>query len=143
MRMSPEEQLTVMETLTDVAAGHSEEPRRLALICLVGFGNDGIIRIVDLIDNLNADLDSRADAAHALAKAFSEGKVENSATIKSAIAALEGSLARGDSQLCNAAVAALGEIGPQAIGAKPALMELLDAKRGEYHLVVAIAAALL
>src|SRR5690348_12848833 len=52
VRMSPEEQLAVMVTLSDVAAGHSEEPRRLALVCLVGFGNDGIVRIIDLIDDL-------------------------------------------------------------------------------------------
>jgi HEAT repeat protein len=141
--MRPEEQLQVIEVLAQSISDSAPEVRRQAFACLVGFGMDGLDRIIDVIDNEKTSRDCRRDAVHALGGAFSEGKVDKAPMIKLAITALEECLANPDGELCEAAVDALGDIGPPAIAAKSKLLALLDGKKGQNKLCVKIAAALL
>ena len=139
--MLQEEQLRVIEALTPALTDKNEDVRRQALHCLIAFGPDGLGRLVDVIDDANAGDASKNDAVQALGNAFSEGKVEKSGIVKTAIKALEKCLEK--EALCAAAVVALGEIGPQAVSAKPKLLALLDGKIGQNALCVKIGAALL
>jgi HEAT repeat protein len=139
--MRAEEQLQVIEALTPALTDASDDIRKQALHCLVGFGPDGLGRIVDVLDDEKASIQAKCDAAHAIGAAFSEGKVDKSGIVKVAFKALEKALESAD--LCESAVTALGAIGPAAVLAKPKLLALLDGKRGNNALCVKIGAALL
>lgn len=139
--MLPEEQLLVIDALTPSLTDKSEDVRKEALHCLVGFGLDGLGRIIDVLEDPASDNACKRDAVHAIGYAFSEGKVDKSGIVKGAIKALESCLAKED--LCAAAVDALGEIGPQAVTAKPKLLAVLDGKKGNNSVCVKIGAALL
>ncbi len=139
--MLAEEQLQVIDALTPSLTDASQDVRREALHCMVGFGLDGLGRIIDALDDANSSSACKCDAVHAIGYAFSEGKVDKSGIVKVAIKALENCLAKED--LCSAAVDALGEIGPQAVGAKSKLLALMDGKKGQNRICVKIGAALL
>lgn len=139
--MLAEEQLLVIDALTPSLTDKAHEVRTEALRCLIGFGLDGLGRIIDVLEDPNCDSACKNDAVHAIGYAFSEGKVDKSGTVKMALKALENALAKED--LCAAAVDALGEIGPQAITAKSKLLALIDGKKGQNLICVKIGAALL
>lgn len=139
--MLQEEQLRLIEALTPALSDKDEEVRKQALHAMIGYGPDGLGRLVDLIEDAASDVACKRDAIHAMGYAFSEGKVEKSGIIKSAIKALEKCLEK--EELCGGAVDALGEIGPQAVTAKPKLFALLDGKRGNNLVCVKIGEALL
>ncbi|HLX60585.1 MAG TPA: hypothetical protein VKX17_04820 [Planctomycetota bacterium] len=139
--MLPEEQLQVIDALTPSLTDKDENVRREALHCMVGFGLDGLGRIIDVLEDANSDNACKSDAVGAIGLAFSEGKVDKSGIVKDAIKALEKCLPKPE--LCAAAVDAFGEIGPQAVSAKSKLLALLDGKKGQNMLCVKIGAALL
>lgn len=139
--MLPEEQLQVIDALTPSLTDKNDDVRREALHCLVGFGLDGLCRIIDVLEDPNSDNACKGDAVRAIGYAFSEGKVDKGGIVKLAIKALENCLPKPE--LCSAAVDALGEIGPQAVSAKPKLLALLDGKKGQNLLCVRIGSALL
>lgn len=139
--MLQEEQLRVIDALTPALTDNSDEVRKQALHCMIGFGPDGLGRLVDVTDDAAASTACKNDAVHAIGYAFSEGKVEKSGIVRSAIKALEKCLEK--EELCAAAVDALGEVGPQAVSAKPKLLAMLDGKQGQNMICVKIGAALL
>jgi len=79
----------------------------------------------------------------AIGHAFSEGKVDKSKMVKVAIKALEDCLEKENDALSEAAIMALGLIGPQAIGSKPKLLALLTSKKDNNRICVKIGSALL
>jgi hypothetical protein len=139
--MLAEEQLLVIDALTPSLTDASQDVRKEALHCMIGFGLDGLGRIIDVLEDPTCDNACKCDAVHAVGYAFSEGKVDKSGIVKVAMKALENCLPK--EELCSAAVDALGEIGPQAVGAKSKLLALLDGKKGKNLLCVKIGAALL
>ncbi len=139
--MLPEEQLLVIDALTPSLTDKSADVRKDALRCMIGFGLDGLGRIIDVLEDPACDSACKCDAVHAIGYAFSEGKVGKSGIVKVAMKALENCLTKED--LCSAAVVALGEIGPQAVAAKKNLLAMLDGKKGNNLLCVKIGAALL
>jgi len=139
--MLQEEQLRVIEALTPALSDKQEDVRKQALHAMIGYGPDGLGRLVDLIEDSTRDTICKRDAIHAIGYAFSEGKVEKTGIVKSAIKALEKSLEK--EELRCEAVDALGEIGPQAVSAKPKLFALLDGKQNNNLLCVKISEALL
>src|ERR1700710_417481 len=108
--MLAEEQLLVIDALTPSLTDASQDVRKEALHCMIGFGLDGLGRIIDVLEDPTCDNACKRDAVHAIGYAFSEGKVDKSGIVKVAMKALEGCLT--NSELCAAAVDALGEIGP-------------------------------
>ena len=141
--MSPEEQLIVVTALEETLADTSSDVRKQALHCLVALGLDGLGRIIDAIDDAKTLPACRLEAVQALGSAFSEGKVDKKAVVRMAIKALEDCLTREDDTLVEAAVDALGDIGTEAISAKPKLLALMDGKRNHHRIRVKCAAALL
>ena len=62
--------------------------------------------------------------------------------VKEAIKVLEDCLDKDNDQLCEAAIEALGEIGPQAINTKGKLLALLASKKGNNRICVRVGTAL-
>jgi len=141
--MTPEEQLQLAEAMEETLKDPSAEVRREAFHCLIGLGEDGLARIVDVISEPNNSHDCKLQAVQALGQAFGEGKVDKTGMIKGAIKVLEKAIATDDERLCEAAAEALGEIGTQAIFTKPRLLALLAAKKGNNRLCVKVGTALL
>src|SRR5690242_6523641 len=123
--MTPEEQLEVVETLATTLKDSSAEVRKEAFRCLIGFGLDGLARIIDVLDDSVSSLDCKIEAVNAIGSAFSEGKVDKSRMVKVAIKALEDCVGRENDTLCEAAIGSLGLIGTEAIGSKPKLLALM------------------
>ncbi|MCY3017922.1 MAG: hypothetical protein NTW87_02670 [Planctomycetota bacterium] len=141
--MSPEEQLQVVDAITETLKDASADVRKEAFHCLIGLGLDGLARIVDVVNEPSNSLDCKLQAVQALGQAFSEGKVFKSGIVKEAIKVLEECLEKDNDQLCEAATEALGEIGPQAIVCKPKLLDLLTTKKGNNRICVRVGTALL
>ena len=141
--MTPEEQLEVVETLAITLKDSSPEVRKEAFRCLIGFGLDGLARIVDVLDDSVTSLECKIEAVNAIGSAFSEGKVDKSRMVKVAIKALEDCLDRENDLLCEAAIGALGLIGTEAISSKSKLLALLTSKKDNNRICVRVAAALL
>ena len=141
--MSPEEQLQVVDAVAETLKDSSPEVRKEAFHCLVSLGLDGLARIIDVIDDQNTGLECKCEAVQAIGGAFSEGKVDKSKMVKVAIKALEECLDKENDLLCEAAIGALGEIGPQAINTKPKLLTLLGTKKTNNRICVKIGSALL
>jgi HEAT repeat protein len=141
--MTPEEQLQVVDAMAETLKDSSPEVRKEGFHCLVGLGLDGLARIVDVIDEPESTLQCKTEAVRALGQAFSEGKVDKSGMIKVAVKVLEDCLAKESEELREAAIEALGEIGPQAISAKDKLLELLTTKKGNNRVCVRVGTALL
>ncbi|MEI6232582.1 MAG: hypothetical protein WCT04_05995 [Planctomycetota bacterium] len=139
--MLAEEQLLVIDALTPSLTDKAQDVRNEALHCMIGFGLDGLGRIIDVLEDPACDSACKNDAVRAIGYAFSEGKVDKSGIVKVVIKALETCLTKDD--LCSAAVDALGEIGPQAVAAKSKLLAMLDGKKGKNLICVKIGAALL
>ena len=53
--MFAEEQLQVIDALTPSLTDHSQEVRKEALHCMVGFGLDGLGRIIDVLEDASCD----------------------------------------------------------------------------------------
>ncbi len=87
--MLPEEQLLVIDALTPSLTDKSEDVRREAAHCLVGFGLDGLGRIIDVLEDSNCEPACKRDAVNAIGYAFSDGKVDKGGIVKGAIKALE------------------------------------------------------
>jgi len=141
--MTQEEQLQVVDAVADTLKDTSPEVRKEAFHCLVGLGLDGLGRIIDVIDDQSTALDCKREAVQAIGHAFSEGKVDKSKMVKVAIKALEDCLEKENDALSEAAIMALGLIGPQAIGSKPKLLALLTSKKDNNRICVKIGSALL
>ena len=140
--MSPEEQLQVIEALAGTIKGSTADVRKEAFHCLIELGLDGLSRIIDVVDDPDATDECRKEAVEALGTAFSQGKVDKTGMIRHAIRALESCLTK-DPTVCEAAVVAIGDIGTEAISAKPKLLALLDGKKDNSRICVKTAAALL
>lgn len=141
--MTPEEQLEVVETLAATLKDPSSEVRKDAFHCLIGFGLDGLARIIDVLDDSVSTVACKIEAVNAIGTAFSEGKVDKSRMVKVAIKALEDCLGRENDELCEAAIGALGQIGTEAISSKPKLLALMNSKKNNNKICVKVAAALL
>ena len=141
--MTPEEQLEVVETLAITLKDSSPEVRKEAFRCLVGYGLDGLARIIDVLDDSVTSLECKIEAVNAIGSAFSEGKVDKSRMVKVAIKALEDCLDRENDLLCEAAIGALGLIGTEAISSKSKFLALLTSKKDNNRICVRVAAALL
>jgi hypothetical protein len=141
--MTPEEQLQLADTLFQTLKDDAQDVRKEALHCLMAIGTDGLGRVIDCVEDDSVALPCKIDAIEAIGRAFSEGKVDRSSMVKSAVGALEKCIDREHDGLCEAAISSLGEIGPQAINAKPHLLKLLDEKKENNRLRVKISHALL
>jgi HEAT repeat protein len=141
--MTPEEQLQVVDTLVETLKNDSSEVRKEAFRCLIGFGLDGLARIIDVIDDNVTALECKREAVSALGNAFAEGRVDKTKQVRIAIKALEDCLGKENDILAEAAIDALGEIGTQAITSKDRLLSLMNAKKENHKICVKIAAALL
>lgn len=141
--MSPEEQLTLVEAISTTLKDPSSEVRKEAMHCLLGLGLDGLGHIIDAVDDSTTALQCKIEAVEAIGRAFSEGKVDRTRMVKSAVSALEACLGRENEALAEAAIIALGEIGPQAINSKPKLLKLLEEKRENNRIRVKIGLAML
>ena len=141
--MTPEEQLQVVEAIAETLKDASADLRKDAFHCLIGLGLDGLARIVDVVNEPENSLDCKLQAVQAIGQAFSEGKVDKSRIVKEAIKVLEDCLDKDNDQLCEVAIEALGEIGPQAINTKGKLLALLTSKKGNNRICVRVGTALL
>jgi HEAT repeat protein len=141
--MTPEEQLQVVETLAETLKDNSSEVRKEAFRCLVGFGVDGLGRIIDVIDDNVTSLECKREALLALGSAFAEGRVDKTKQVRMAIKALEDCLGKENDVLAEAAIDALGEIGTQAITSKEKLLALMNSKKDNNRICVKVASSLL
>lgn len=141
--MTPEEQLQLVDAINDTLKDPSAEVRKEALHCLLGLGIDGLGRIIDAVDDNDTSLQCKIEAVEAIGRAFSEGKVDRTRMVKSAVSVLESCLERENDPLIEAAIISLGEIGPQAINSKGKLLKLLDAKKDRNRIRVQIGLAML
>lgn len=141
--MTPEEQLQLVLAINEALKDPASEVRKEALHCLLGLGLDGLGHIIDAVDDSATSLQCKIEAVEAIGRAFSEGKVDRSRMVKSAVQVLESCLERENDALAEAAIVALGEIGPQAINSKGKLLKLLDAKKDNNRIRVRIGQAVL
>ena len=128
--MLAEEQLQVIDALTPSLTDSSHDVRSEVLRCMVGFGLDGLGRIIDVLEDPTCDNACKNDAVHAIGYAFSEGKVDKSGIVKIAIKALENCLTKEDLSAPRR-LTALGEIGPQTVAAKSKPAGAARRKKGQ------------